>query len=459
MQQKSWNGTSPCEPPSCNPESCGKELVETSTSKNVDGKAVNDENIDESKLICSFKNCLTRKELIKPFFTENISAIEKLEKRYAEEGWKISSQNIVVLILFLNMFKYKYFNPSQAPTPQADLERHFHAFLDKMVSVCAKDSHSCYKKLTDFVSFCDLKNVLSPQVIAQAQQTITDSFKNVSNVHAPQHMSSTTSSISSTSSFGVAAAFTAVSAPCMPPVPKTVSSHQEPSTSAATDGFLSSSHSSLDAELSECENSTPKDSSDTQFQPPWMSDGYKSGVGRSKRFASQGKIPSFLEMSGYDFGNSKTPRSSVSASGSGSSSSCRMRSKLGTLSYNNSSLDNILTSRTVEPSPVLPQSSSGTCYSLGAGSNLVTPTFLGARSSHKVSLSVGSKPYSDQLRYVDEIAYNKALKKVARDFSKAKCSIEGKSPPVADGKSCSTIGFKRAWDEFIERNDKKKHKA
>ena len=461
MQQKSWNESFP--PSSSSETSYGKESGQKElVGGNTEGHSKHDSNSTyDDKLLSSFKSCLARKELLKPFFAENISDIEKLEKRYAQEAGKIDSQNIIVLVLFLNMFRYKYFSTHlRASTPQPDLDRHFSAFVDDMVRACSRESQACHKKLADFVSFCDTKNVLSPQAVAQAQQAISDSFS------TPQSALSLTSSAPCMPVARPPAPKSSLtglsSAPCLP-APKSAYPQQGGSLAESSESFFSADSFSLDSEFPDCENSTPKyTSSDTQFQPPWVTEGYKTR--RSARFASQGRIPSFLWSSGYEFTSFKTPRSATgggsssgSNSNSNSSSAGRERSKLGTLSYNNSSLD---LSRTVDPSPVLPQSLSGTCHSscgLGVGSNAVTPTFSSTRP-RTTSLSLGSKPHSVQPRHVDEILYTRALGDVSNRLRTAKYSIENKKPSVVEGKSPSTIGFKRAWDKFIERNDKKKHK-
>lgn len=473
MQQKSWSESSTSSSSSSfsdeipyDKETNEKELAEGNTIKKEESMKDNGDSIDEGKLLSSFKSCLARKELVKPFFAENISAIEKLEKRYAQEDGKITSQDILVLVLFLNMFKYKYFTTRlRATTPQSDLERHFTTFINEMVRASSKESQACHKKLSDFVSFCDTKSVLGPQVIAQAHQAISDSFKCASAASTPQSMLSLLSSAPyipvTRSTVPSKSSLTGLSSVPSLSVSKSAYPRQGGSLTESSESFFSADSSSFDSECPDCENSTPKYASDTQFQPPWMTEGYK--VRRSTRYASQGRIPSFLGSGGYDFGSLKTPRSATgSGSGSsGSGSAGRKRSKLGTLSYSNSSLDDAgpLGARTMDPSPVLPQSFSGTCYSscgLGVGSNVVTPTFSTGVRQQVTSLSVGSKPYSDQLRHVNVILYSRALKDVKMKLIKTKYSVEDKKPSVEEGKSPSTIGFKRAWEEFIERNDKKK---
>ena len=123
MQQKSWSefssSSSSSGEVSCNKECSEKGTIEERTGEGEECTKSSSDSIDDNKLLCSFKNCLSQKELIKPFFAENLSSIEALEKRYAQEGEAISSQNVLALVLFLNAFKYKHLS-----APRADVEAH-----------------------------------------------------------------------------------------------------------------------------------------------------------------------------------------------------------------------------------------------------------------------------------------------------------------------------------------------
>ena len=289
------------------------------------------------------------------------------------------------------------------------------------------------------------------------------------------------------------------------PVPKSASTTQSipPSSAENTqespEGLFSLDPCSFDADYLSVENCTPKETASTRLQPPWMSEGYHR-PGKVRRFMSQDRIPSFLGPGGYDFiySNSSNASSNSSSSSSGSGGSgnngsfaksngngSRIRSKLGTLSYNNTSMHSkeYPTPNTTRTSPTVAQDVPRNCssaISLGPAASVATPpppslpppppllqqkqkqqmpSYLsGADTINKTTggddcgggNNVGSvRQARVKLRRVNEELYDSTLKKVGIDSRKARYSIADKSPSAFSGLP-STIGFKRAWDEFCK---------